>query len=103
MEWGGEEYAALRAVQDLPEPTIDPELTWVWRAWMRLQFDRPYYGGGMGPVMPGRIPFTSVAEWARVEGLSRDRAAFMDHCIMAMDTEFLAWHRERQPKPPARR
>jgi hypothetical protein len=69
-------------------------LEWVWRAWTRLNADRPYYGGGMGPMVPGRIPWRTVDEWARRHGLDM---AFLDRCLFEMDSELLAWHAAQQP------
>lgn len=60
-----------------------------WRAWHRLTDDRPWLGGGMAAPIPGRIPWTAVARWAEVHGLDLE---FLDHCIAAMDGEFLDHH-----------
>jgi hypothetical protein len=73
-------------------PEINNWLEWVWRAWHRLSLDRPLYGGGMGPPIPGRIPWQSVAAWAAHHGQD---AWVLDKAVVAMDTVFLEWSAER--------
>jgi hypothetical protein len=67
-------------------------LLWVWRAWHRLNLDRPMRGGGFGPMMPGRIPWTTVRDWCEFHDYSADEMAFLDHCLREMDSVFLEWH-----------
>ncbi len=73
-------------------PEISDWLIWVWRAWQRLTLDRPMHGGGLGAVMPGRIPWQSVRDWAEQHGQD---LAFLDQAVVAMDTVFLEWSAER--------
>ena len=80
----------------LAAPEISNWLEWVWRAWHRLSLDRPYYGGGMGPSIPGRISWQSVAAWAKHHGQD---AGFLDKAVVAMDTVYLDWSVERMKKP----
>lgn len=75
--------------EKVPEPTIDDWLMWVWRAWSRLNLDRPYIGGGMSSALPGRIPWRDVVLWGEVHGLSPEDLDFLDHCVIAMDSAFL--------------
>jgi hypothetical protein len=79
-----------------PAPFIEPEFIWLWRAWHRLHPDRPYHGGGMGPAVPGAIPWKLVRLWAKHHNLSRGEHAMLDRAIQALDAEYLAWWGERQ-------
>lgn len=74
---------------------IPDHLAWIWRAWHRLHLDRPWWGGGMGPVVPGRIPWATVRDWAAFHDLSGDDMLLLDTCIRALDGEFLAHHAKR--------
>jgi len=49
----------------------------------------------MGPMVPGRIPWTMVRDWAAFHDLSGDDMLLLDTCIRVMDGEFLAHHAER--------
>jgi len=75
---------------ELPESLLD-----IWRAWWRLHADRPQWAGGMGPPIPGRIPFRDVWAWCEFHGLPGDDVALFDRCLRAMDTVYLEWHAER--------
>jgi hypothetical protein len=82
--------------EDLPpEVTIKPEFQWIWRAWRRLSADRPFIAGGMGPSVPGAIPWAVAIEWARYHGLSRDEFDLMDHCLGRLDETYRQWWMER--------
>lgn len=95
------------AESDLPPaPFIEPYLLWIWRAWHRLSHDRPLHGGGMGPAVPGPIPWRVVRAWAEVYDLTRDRFLMLDRMIQAMDAEYLSWWVKQHPPattPPPRR
>lgn len=70
-------------------------LQWIWRAWHRLTLDRPWWPGGMGPAVPGRIPWGLVQDWATGHALTFDATLFLDRCLIAMDTVFLEYWTER--------
>lgn len=80
------------------EPVLDPTLLWIWRAWHRLTDDRPYHGGGMGPAVPGRIPWSLVHLWAQHHQLERGAMAMLDACFAELDTVYLTWWVAQQPK-----
>lgn len=65
-----------------------------WRCWHRLHLDRPYWGGGMGPMVPGRIPWAAVRAWAEHHAMTSDEHEFLDHCIREMDAAFLDYQAE---------
>lgn len=67
----------------------------MWRAWHRLHLDRPHYGGGMGSTVPGRISWRDVREWADYHDMTADEFDFLDHCIRAMDGDYLEWSAAR--------
>jgi hypothetical protein len=71
-----------------PEP-LRPELLWLWRAWHRLDGDRPWRPGGMGPSLPGRIPWSVTHAFAAAHGLTVEDREMLEHCIGAMDTVLL--------------
>lgn len=75
-------------------PDIDPAHKWIWRAWHRLNLDRPWVAGGLGPARPLRIPWAAVRQWADYNGLDAEDASFLDHCIVGMDEEYLNHHAE---------
>ncbi len=58
---------------------------WIWRAWHRLNPDRPRYGGGFAAEVPGDIPWSLVRLWAEEHGMTRSEFSFLDRCIQAMD------------------
>lgn len=87
------------ADEDLPpKAEIDPEYHWIWRCWRRLGADRPQYGGGLGPSVPGDIPWSLVRLWAEHHEMSRAQFNFLDHCIQAMDRTYRAWVVEHPPQ-----
>lgn len=53
--------------------------------------------GGMGPSVPGRIPWTVVRDWCAEEGYTRGEFAELDTCFAAMDDEYLAHWQEHLP------
>jgi hypothetical protein len=55
-----------------------------------MSLDRPFMAGGMGPMIPGRIPWRSVRDWAEYHDYTADAFDFLDFCIREMDNEFLA-------------
>jgi hypothetical protein len=67
----------------------------VWRAWQRLSRDRPRIGGGMGPSIPGFVPWPTVMEWADRHRLSDDEATFIDVVLTALADFELKWTIER--------
>lgn len=71
--------------------TVDARWHWIWRAWHRLSPERHWQGGGMGPDMPGDIPWTAVMRWADRHGLDGAAADMLDHCIGEMDRVFVKW------------
>jgi hypothetical protein len=81
-----------------PDPKIPDWLQGVWRAWHRLNADRPWNSAGMAGMMPGPIPWRDVVAWCDFHNLTGEDVAFYDTLIRAMDGEFLAWHAARQPK-----
>lgn len=83
----------------MPSPDVPDWLVWVWRAWWRLHEDRPWLGGGLGPLAPCRIPWRDVVLWAGVFGLDAEQLATLERLIGQMDAEFLAWHVEKNPPP----
>lgn len=80
-------------------PTIDPSLEWIWRAWQRLHPDRPHYGGGMGPSVPGRIPWSTVRLWCKHHGLRKGEMNMLDLCFGALDGQYLEWWQSKQKRP----
>jgi hypothetical protein len=93
--------------EDLPPaPDVDRQWQWIWRAWHRLSDERPQYGGGMGPLIPGNIPWSLVYRWAEAHGMTRGEMVFLDFCIQRMDRTFHKWWVSKQPhaqKNPLRR
>jgi hypothetical protein len=81
-----------------------PWLDWIWAAWHRLNDERGMEVHGVGMPMggtiiksrPRRIPWTAVRAWSRHHRHSPDDMELLDHCLMAMDEEYLAWWQERQ-------
>lgn len=93
------EAAALVSALEEDMPVINPAFDWIWRAWHRLSDDRPRYGGGMGPSVPGRIPWTVVAQWCRHHDLTRAEMLLLDACFAVMDVVYLEWWSAAQAKP----
>lgn len=79
-----------------PAPHVPMWLAWVWRAWHRLAADRQWVAGGMGPPVPGRIPWSVVQMWVVAHGMNRDEATFLDRCLGKMDEVFLEHWRHGQ-------
>jgi hypothetical protein len=73
---------------------------WLWRAWHRLHPDRPQYGGGMGPSVPGDIPWIVARKWARHHRMSRGEFNMLDRVFQAMDREYREWWMARNATPP---
>jgi len=83
--------------EDLPPaPNVDPRWRWVWRAWHRLSPDRPFHGGGMGPSVPGNIPWWQIRLWARDHDMTAGQRHVLDICIQRMDETYRTWSTERQ-------
>lgn len=80
----------------MPDPKVPDYLTGVWRAWGRLNRDRPWVIGGMGDVIPRNITFGQVVEWCRMNRVPGSEVLFFDQCIRAMDDVYLKWHGERR-------
>jgi hypothetical protein len=87
--------------EDLP-PTadVDRQWMWIWRAWHRLSDDRPHFGGGLGPMMPGNIPWSMVYQWAMAYGMTRGELVMLDVCIQRMDRTYREWWAGRQAIAP---
>ena len=102
LKWGGNDALRerLEAMGEAPPPTPEVEewVMWVWSAWQRLSQDRPWRGGGMGPMIPGQIPWQSVRDWCHHRGRSADDVDFADQCIQAMDGVYINWYIEKLPK-----
>lgn len=79
-----------------PEVDVAPHHRWIWRAWWRLHADRPWRAGGMGPPIPGAIPWTVLTAWADREGCDDNDRDLLGLGIAAMDSEWMAWHEEQQ-------
>ncbi|EHM01424.1 hypothetical protein HMPREF9946_02163 [Acetobacteraceae bacterium AT-5844] len=69
------------------------------RAFWRLNEERSHiitgFAAPMGAMVlkpkPQRIPWSAIVRWCEWHGLPPQEAAFLDRCISALDTEFLAW------------
>jgi hypothetical protein len=82
--------------EDLPPaPNVQPRFRWIWRAWHRLSLDRPYYGGGMGPPVPGNIPWWMIRLWAQDHHMTRGQMLMLDVCIRKMDETYRMWMRDK--------
>ena len=81
-----------------PAPVVDEVWAWAWTEWHRLHLDRPYNGGGLGPPVPGRIPWRDVALWADRNCVD---IAELDVVIFEMDTAYLEYlDAKRRSVPP---
>ncbi|EHM01158.1 hypothetical protein HMPREF9946_02233 [Acetobacteraceae bacterium AT-5844] len=86
---------------------MDRAWGWIWRAWRRLDHERPYIVTGIGQPMgatmivsqPGRIPWTAVDRWCRAHGYSDDDRQFLDACVEELDSIKLADWAEKQRQP----
>lgn len=47
------------------------------------------WGGGLGPLIPGRIPWRDVTRWCDRKGGDPDE---LDVIVRAMDAAYLEWH-----------
>jgi hypothetical protein len=99
---GDPEAVGLVASLEAELPVDDPALDWIWKAWQRLRHDRPFYGGGMGPPVPGRIPWTVVRAWGQYHRLRRGEFEMMDLCFAVLDGVYIEWYVAEQKKnaPP---
>lgn len=59
----------------------------IWDAWWTLHPDRPMAAGGMGPPVPGRIPFRDMVLWCDRHGF--DDLDLLRRCFTAMDQVYL--------------
>jgi len=66
--------------------------------WHRLSPDRPFHGGGMGPPVPGNIPWRDLRMWADTHDLTRGQFMMLDICVRKMDEAYRDWVRERQDR-----
>jgi hypothetical protein len=80
---------AMYQAESKHQPPIDPEFDWIWKAWHRLSDDRPRWGGGMGPSVPGRIPWMTMRLWAEHYRLSAAEMTLLDTGFMALDTAYI--------------
>lgn len=56
-------------------------------------------GGLIVTGRPFAIPWTAVSAWARHHGFSKAEMAFLDRCIVAMDSLFLdRWKQKMEEK-----
>ena len=83
---------------DIPAPDFDEWLLPAWRCWWRLHLERPWFGGGLGPMLPGRIPWRDVLAWCEFHDMSGDDCLFTDELVRRMDTAYHAWYAEHRPK-----
>ncbi|AHJ69334.1 Hypothetical protein GbCGDNIH2_7283 [Granulibacter bethesdensis] len=105
LEWGDAENQLLIKLaeeqewDDLPSrPELRPGATWIWRAWNRLDSERPHtvtgfsiaMGGSVTESVPRPIPWRAVRAWARYHRLSDAAFAVLDHCIAALDRVYIA-------------
>lgn len=70
---------------------MEPEFQWIWRAWHRLNADRPFWGGGMSAPVPGSISYADMVVWAREHEMSNRERLMLDQCFMAMDEVYRGW------------
>lgn len=84
-----------------PDPYIEPQNVWIWRTWHRLHPDRPQFGGGMGPTVPGAIPWLTLRLWADSHHLTSGEFTMLDRCVQGMDAEYFDWWSERQKNEAA--
>jgi hypothetical protein len=86
----------LRAKAKVDAPIVDHRFNFVWRAYDRLSSDRKWRSGGMGPSVPGQIPWSVVRQWAEEHNLTYDDKWLMDACFQAMDALYIEWWNEQQ-------
>lgn len=89
------EAAAYAAQAQTVVALVAPEWQWIWRAWHRLDDERQWVSGGMGPSHPAGIPWTAVMAWADRHGLDGETTDLLDHGIRAMDGVYRAWWVEK--------
>ena len=58
---------------------------WIWNAWNDLDGERAMIPVGMGGVVPGRIPWSSVDRWAARHGVDDGDFEFLVRALGAMD------------------
>lgn len=76
-------------------PEVPPHLIWIWRCYQRLSADRPWHGGGLGPAIPGAIPWVCVAKWIEFHNYNDAEAQMLDHCVREMDTVYIQHYHEK--------
>lgn len=81
-----------------PEPKINPEFEWIWKAWQRLHRDRPQYSTGQGPIVPGNIDWRATVAWAEYHRMTHAEHSLLDLVLISMDDEYLAWWTRQLPK-----
>ncbi|MFY8093040.1 MAG: hypothetical protein ACOVN0_06120 [Niveispirillum sp.] len=89
------EAAAYAAQAETVTALVAPEWRWIWRAWHRLDHERQWIAGGMGPSQPAGIPWSVVRAWAADHAMDAEAAELLDHGIQAMDGVYRAWWVER--------
>lgn len=87
-----EAAAHAEAVAQRATP-LEPQHEWLWRAWNRLSQDRPWIAGGLAAPVPGRIPWSTVADWCERQGYTDDERDFMDAVLEQLDADYLGWWR----------
>ncbi|PWC89840.1 hypothetical protein TSH100_04170 [Azospirillum sp. TSH100] len=65
-----------------------PWTRWAWRAWHALADDRQWRAGGMGPAMPGNIPWSVARIYAADHGL---HFPTLFRLLRAMDAVHAEW------------
>ncbi len=102
MQFGALRFQRTQLGQDnfdLPKaPALAPELIWIWRCWQRLNIDRPWLGGGLGPSVPARITWKMTLDWANHLGYNAEELRFLDMCIMKLDETYLEYFRLKNTK-----
>lgn len=81
--------------EEVEDAKLPYGLEWVWTAWQRLDLDRPWRAGGMGPPIPGPIPLRDVREWCEFHDLAGEDVLFLDTCFAEMDKAYMDWHAEQ--------
>lgn len=79
-------------------PKVDLASQWIWRAWWRLSDDRTMHPGGLGPSVPGRIPWTVVRAYCGHYGMTDGEMALMERCFADLDRVYLLDWQSKLPK-----